>query len=117
MLILAFLYYNATPQARTESRASWTCFKTGFLASVCLRAASRSGAPRVVCVTNKQRRDDGWLVATIVLGGIFIVGQGIEYWHLSRVACVSNSNLFATTFFTLTGFHGLHVCRWADRDA
>jgi heme/copper-type cytochrome/quinol oxidase subunit 3 len=21
-----------------------------------------------------------------------------------------NSNLFSTTFFTLTGFHGLHVC-------
>ncbi len=52
----------------------------------------------------------GWLIATIVLGGIFIGGQGLEYWHLFESGVAVNSNLFATTFFTLTGFHGLHVC-------
>jgi heme/copper-type cytochrome/quinol oxidase subunit 3 len=52
----------------------------------------------------------GWLAATIVLGGIFIAGQGLEYWHLFRSGVSVSSNLFATTFFTLTGFHGLHVC-------
>ena len=52
----------------------------------------------------------GWLSATIILGGIFIGGQGLEYWHLFKSGVDVNSNLFATTFFTLTGFHGLHVC-------
>ena len=51
-----------------------------------------------------------WLAMTILLGGIFIIGQGLEYWHLFSSGVSVSSNLFATTFFTLTGFHGLHVC-------
>ena len=50
------------------------------------------------------------LVATILLGGIFIVGQGLEYWTLFQGGVTVGLDLFATTFFTLTGFHGLHVC-------
>ena len=26
----------------------------------------------------------GWLAATILLGGIFIIGQGLEYWSLFK---------------------------------
>ena len=51
-----------------------------------------------------------WLAATILLGGIFIVGQGLEYWTLFQGGVTVGLDLFATTFFTLTGFHGLHVC-------
>src|SRR5213079_1583420 len=45
-----------------------------------------------------------------LLGGIFLVGQGMEYWDLYRTGVTVGLDLFATTFFTLTGFHGLHVC-------
>jgi heme/copper-type cytochrome/quinol oxidase subunit 3 len=58
----------------------------------------------------KQRATTGWLAATILLGGIFLVGQAIEYRGLYKSGVGVSSNLFATTFFTLTGFHGLHVC-------
>jgi heme/copper-type cytochrome/quinol oxidase subunit 3 len=51
----------------------------------------------------------GWLALTIVLGGIFLVGQGTEYWKLFQTGVDLSTNLFSTTFFTLTGFHGLHV--------
>ena len=51
-----------------------------------------------------------WLVATILLGVTFIAGQGSEYYGLLRHGVTIQTNLFATTFFTLTGFHGLHVC-------
>ena len=52
-----------------------------------------------------------WLLAlTIVLGTVFIFGQGREYLRIFHEGIMVNSNLFATTFFTLTGFHGLHVC-------
>jgi heme/copper-type cytochrome/quinol oxidase subunit 3 len=50
-----------------------------------------------------------WLAATILLGGVFIIGQGLEYWGLYQSGVTMSSNLFATSFFTLTGFHGLHV--------
>jgi heme/copper-type cytochrome/quinol oxidase subunit 3 len=51
-----------------------------------------------------------WLGATFVLGAIFMAGQGYEYWDLGRRGVDVGSNLFSTTFFTLTGFHGLLVC-------
>jgi heme/copper-type cytochrome/quinol oxidase subunit 3 len=52
----------------------------------------------------------GWLAATILLGGVFLIGQGLEYWGLFTGGVRVGSNLFSTAFFTLTGFHGLHVC-------
>ena len=52
-----------------------------------------------------------WLRAlTILLGGVFIVGQGQRILGRFQRGVTVRSNLFATTFFTLTGFHGLHVC-------
>jgi len=51
-----------------------------------------------------------WLLATIALGATFVAGQGAEYWGLLQRGVTVHTNLFATTFFTLTGFHGLHVC-------
>ncbi len=50
-----------------------------------------------------------WLIATIVLGLIFLVGQGLEYWRLLTNNVTVSRNMFGTTFFTLTGFHGFHV--------
>jgi heme/copper-type cytochrome/quinol oxidase subunit 3 len=50
-----------------------------------------------------------WLAATIILGAIFIGGQASEYRHLFADGLTVNASLFASTFFTLTGFHGLHV--------
>ncbi len=51
-----------------------------------------------------------WLGGTVLLGGIFMVGQGLEYWGLFKSGLQVGTNLFTTTFFTLTGFHGIHVC-------
>jgi len=50
-----------------------------------------------------------WLAATILLGAIFLVGQGSEYARLLSEGIGPGSALFGTTFFTLTGLHGLHV--------
>jgi heme/copper-type cytochrome/quinol oxidase subunit 3 len=45
----------------------------------------------------------------VLLGCIFLVGQAHEYHELWVSGVTVSRNLFATTFFTLTGFHGLHV--------
>jgi heme/copper-type cytochrome/quinol oxidase subunit 3 len=50
------------------------------------------------------------LVLTILLGMVFVFGQVREYFRIYDAGVMVDSNLFATTFFTLTGFHGLHVC-------
>lgn len=110
MLIFAYLYYNFTPGAGPAAANSLDPRKT-LVFTACLLASSvtiwRSEAAF-------KRRAHGamtwWLAGTIVLGAVFLVGQGREYWGLLRRGINIHTNLFATTFFTLTGFHGLHVC-------
>jgi len=50
-----------------------------------------------------------WLAITLVLGAVFLTGQMREYLHLAGENVTISRDLFGTTFFTLTGFHGLHV--------
>jgi len=50
-----------------------------------------------------------WLGVTIFLGIVFLCGQAWEYAGLLTQGISIDRNLFASTFFTLTGFHGLHV--------
>lgn len=50
-----------------------------------------------------------WLGVTILFGIIFLCGQAWEYAGLLTNDIYIDSNLFASTFFTVTGFHGLHV--------
>ncbi|HEY9805665.1 MAG TPA: heme-copper oxidase subunit III [Candidatus Obscuribacterales bacterium] len=48
-----------------------------------------------------------WFAVTALMGAIFLCGQLYEYKHLEFGL---TSNLFGSTFYVLTGFHGLHVC-------
>jgi heme/copper-type cytochrome/quinol oxidase subunit 3 len=50
-----------------------------------------------------------WLIATAVLGLLFLSGQAFEFTTLYLNGASLSSNLFGATFFTLTGFHGMHV--------
>lgn len=47
-----------------------------------------------------------WFAVTALMGAIFLAGQLYEYNHLEFGL---KTNLFASTFYVLTGFHGLHV--------
>lgn len=51
----------------------------------------------------------GRLGATIVLGLLFLAGQVWEYAELAGEGFSASTDAFTTVFFTLTGFHGLHV--------
>jgi heme/copper-type cytochrome/quinol oxidase subunit 3 len=50
-----------------------------------------------------------WLFATALLGSIFVGGQVYEFTHFYHEGLGFTTNMFGTTFFTLTGFHGTHV--------
>ena len=51
----------------------------------------------------------GWLIATMALGLVFLGGQAYEFTSLANQGLSLKSNIFGSTFFTLTGFHGAHV--------
>ena len=51
-----------------------------------------------------------WLVATACLGMVFLGGQFYEFTNFATVKGLTiGGNIFGTTFFVLTGFHGTHV--------
>jgi heme/copper-type cytochrome/quinol oxidase subunit 3 len=50
-----------------------------------------------------------WLIATALLGLLFLSGQATEFTLLIGQGLGLSKNLFGATFFTLTGFHGAHV--------
>lgn len=50
-----------------------------------------------------------WLAATIALGAVFLIGQGLEYTRLIRDNVTIGGGVFGASFFTLTGFHAFHV--------
>src|SRR5712691_6078903 len=75
-----------------------------------------SSLTMVLALTAAEQRDFArmrlWLVATAMLGLTFVGGQVYEFtsfYHEGLKIGGPGSNLFGTTFYVLTGFHGVHV--------
>ncbi len=50
-----------------------------------------------------------WLWATAIAGATFLGFQAYEFTSFVHEGLTIRTNLFGSTFFTLTGFHGAHV--------
>jgi cytochrome c oxidase subunit III len=106
MLIVAFVIFR---DGSVQEAAKTLNFPFTAVVTACLlcsgltvwqgvRVAARpAGSPRV------------WFAATALLGSVFLLGQGSEYLNLLHRGVSISRSLFGTTFFTLTGIHGLHV--------
>ena len=65
-------------------------------------------ARRGISNGNRRRLVLG-LLGAIILGSIFLGGQIYEYTNLFAQNFTPQYQTFGSAFFTLTGFHGLHV--------
>lgn len=54
----------------------------------------------------RRQRSLALMLTTVMLGALFLVNQLVEYAGFDFTV---ESNAFATIFYTLTGFHALHV--------
>jgi heme/copper-type cytochrome/quinol oxidase subunit 3 len=73
-----------------------------------------SSLTMVLALAAAQRGDVGqmrlWLLSTAMLGLTFVGGQVYEFTvFVVRDDLTLETNLFGSTFFVLTGFHGVHV--------
>jgi len=107
-LILAFLYYNAQPQPGPTPK-ELDLLKTGIFSLFLFASSFTMWRSEAALHRGSIRSMITWLLVTIIFGAVFIAGQGLEYGNLLGHGIQVDSNLFATTFFTLTGFHGIHV--------
>jgi heme/copper-type cytochrome/quinol oxidase subunit 3 len=51
----------------------------------------------------------GWIIPTMAMGASFVSFQAYEFTHFYHHGLTLQANLFGSSFFTLTGFHGTHV--------
>ena len=58
----------------------------------------------------KRSRTIGFMWLTVLLGIVFLLVQGYEYFHAySDLNLKLSSGAYGSTFYMLTGFHGFHV--------
>ncbi len=106
-LIGTFLHYKATvpsPEA-AELDTVLVGINTFILVTSSLM---------VVLGLDSIRRDSRrglltYLGLTALLGAVFLAGQGYEFVSLYGHGITLTSSVFGSSFFTLTGLHGLHV--------
>jgi cytochrome c oxidase subunit 3/cytochrome o ubiquinol oxidase subunit 3 len=55
------------------------------------------------------KRNRLWLATTALLGMVFIGGQVYEFTSFVKEGLGFTTNIFGSAFYTLTGFHGVHV--------
>ena len=72
-----------------------------------------SSLTMVLALSSAQQGDMGrmrlWLISTALLGLTFVGGQVYEFTVFAHEDLYLTRNLFSSTFFVLTGFHGVHV--------
>jgi cytochrome c oxidase subunit 3/cytochrome o ubiquinol oxidase subunit 3 len=72
-----------------------------------------SSLTMVLALSAIQRNDHFrlrvWLVATALLGAVFVGGQVYEFTVFAHEGLNLSSSVAASSFFVLTGFHGVHV--------
>jgi len=72
-----------------------------------------SSLTMVLAVSSAAKKDDNgtvlWLSVTALLGATFVGGQVYEFTAFYNEGLGFGTSLFSSSFYTLTGFHGVHV--------
>jgi cytochrome c oxidase subunit III len=81
------------------------------LGTVCLLSSSVTVALAARALARDAvRRCGAWLLATVLLGVVFMIGTATEWFRLiTREGLTIGTNLFGTTFYALVGLHASHV--------
>jgi len=74
-----------------------------------LNAVQTKYEPKVTTWDKIKGSSKLWLGATALLGTIFLMFQAYEFTSFIHEGLTIRTNLFGSSFFTLTGFHGAHV--------
>jgi cytochrome c oxidase subunit III len=93
MLLLAFLYFR---DESVKASAATLNLRITSIYTACLLISG-------VAIWRAR------VAIAILFGGVFLVGQGIEYVRMLRQGVTMGQGLFGTTFLTLAGMHSLHV--------
>ena len=131
-LISTYLIYKGKSRVGPYPHEAWTDPATGkvfnailnipvtsfstfvlLMSSLAMVLAHNAVVNRHVKRTTFWSRLEGnsffWLIATAILGTMFLMCQAYEFTSFVHEGLGLTTNLFSSSFFVLTGFHGAHV--------
>ncbi len=110
MVYVVFLGADARPGGRGGPTPAVLSLGLVLGTTVCLLSSSVT-----IHLADKALKNGGemgfrlWWAATIGLGIVFLAGTAHEWRDLIGQGLTIQRNLFGTTYYTLVGFHGVHV--------
>jgi heme/copper-type cytochrome/quinol oxidase subunit 3 len=108
-LISTYMLYRNRHSAELGPDQLWDIPFTSASSFVLLT----SSLTMVLAVSAANRKDlrttKIFLAVTALLGGLFVAGQIYEFTTFYREGLGFTTSLFSSSFYTLTGFHGVHV--------
>lgn len=109
LLIIGYIHYHRHPEVAEAARAHLDPLRMGLFSLFLFASSFTAWRAERSRRAGRAAARRGWLGATLALGVVFLVGQGLEYAGLITADVGLATGLFGGSFFTLTGFHGLHV--------
>ena len=108
IFVVAYLYYLGKSLSGPTPKQ---VLELPIFNTICLLSSSVTVHLSVNALEReKQVSFIGWLIGTIMLGTIFLLGTGREWYNLIYHQGLSiRTNLFGTTFYSLVGLHATHV--------
>jgi cytochrome c oxidase subunit 3 len=112
-LIMAYVYFlrqSSHGEPNPSQVFYWPKLWVTLFFSACLFSSSLTVHVAGKALRQSRQRFLAWWGLTIVLGILFLIGTGLEWRELiHKWGLTIDRNMFGTTYFTLVGFHALHV--------
>ncbi|MFN8037255.1 MAG: cytochrome c oxidase subunit 3 [Acidimicrobiia bacterium] len=107
--ISAYLLYHGRPQSGPKPQDVYNIPFTSVTTFILLMSSLTMVLALAAIQRGDYRRLRIWIMATALFGATFIAGQIYEFTDFYRQGLSLSTNLFGSSFFVLTGLHGMHV--------
>ncbi len=102
-------HFNAILNIPVTSASTFTLLLSSLFLVLALAAVQNKHVPKHTSGERILGSSKLWLWATAIAGTTFLGFQAFEFTSFVHEGLTIRSNLFGSSFFTLTGFHGAHV--------
>jgi heme/copper-type cytochrome/quinol oxidase subunit 3 len=99
-------HLNAILNIPVTSASTFVLLMSSLTMVLALAAVENKGKPGYEGMLGSSKT---WLLTTAILGTVFLGFQAFEFTSFVHEGLTLKTNLFGSSFFTLTGFHGAHV--------
>jgi len=101
--------YKAILNIPVTSASTFILLMSSLTMVLALAAVENKGQPQRTFGDRLLGNSKLWLLSTALLGIAFLGFQAFEFTSFVHEGLTIRTNLFGSSFFTLTGFHGAHV--------